>query len=227
MSEPTLPSGEALLLFGLLARHGECPQAELLPKVKKADRDALVRARLISSAKVGRGLYLKLEDAGWAWAAEHLSAELPPAQRTLKDMLTRLGEYLARSGTTLADVIGVKPEPVTPPKPPAKVSKPRSDKPEGKSPTAPVAADARAMILLAYSEITGGRTGTDVRLADLRARLPHLDRAAFDAALTQMHLESGKARLMRIENTRAETDADRDAALHFKGNVFHVLWVQS
>jgi hypothetical protein len=210
MSEPTLPSGEALLLFGLLARHGECPQAELLPKVKKADRDALVRARLISSAKVGRGLYLKLEDAGWAWAAEHLSAELPPAQRT-----------------TLADVIGVKPEPVTPPKPPAKVSKPRSDKPEGKSPTAPVAADARAMILLAYSEITGGRTGTDVRLADLRARLPHLDRAAFDAALTQMHLESGKARLMRIENTRAETDADRDAALHFKGNVFHVLWVQS
>ena len=31
---------QALLLFGLLARQGACAQAELMPKVKKADREA-------------------------------------------------------------------------------------------------------------------------------------------------------------------------------------------
>ena len=220
MSEPTLEPAQALLLFGLLARHGECAQADLLPAVKKADRDALVKARLITSEKVGRGLYLKLEDAGWAWAAAHLSVELVPAQRTLQGMLARLGDYLERSGTTLADVIGAKPEPVSKPKPSAKRAKTAARK------SAPAPAGARAMILHAYGEITGGRAGIDVRLVDLRARLPQLERRAFDAALEELHLESGKARLMRIENTRAETDADRRAALHFKGNVFHVLWME-
>ena len=110
---------QALLLFGLLARHGECAQAELMPKVKKADREALVTAKLITSGKVGRGLKLTLEDAGWAWTATHLSAALPPAQRTLSDMLARLGEHLAKSGETLADFIGSKPEEISPPQPPA------------------------------------------------------------------------------------------------------------
>ena len=68
---------QALLLFGLLARHGACAQAELMPKVKKVDREALVREKLITSSKVGRGLMLVLADAGWAWTATHLSAALP------------------------------------------------------------------------------------------------------------------------------------------------------
>jgi hypothetical protein len=85
---------QALLLFGLLARHGACAQAELMPKVKKADREALLREKLISGHKVGRGLRLTLADAGWAWTATNLSAALPPGQRTLSDLLARLSEHL-------------------------------------------------------------------------------------------------------------------------------------
>ena len=32
---------------------------------------------------------------------------------------------------------------------------------------------------------------------------------------------------MRIESDRALTEADRQAAFHFKGNIFHVLWMES
>ncbi len=101
---------QALLLFGLLARHGECAQAELMPAPSKADREALVGAKLIGMVKEGRTYYLALSDAGWGWASGHLAAELPTAHGTLHDLLARLGDHLARSGETLADFIGTKPE---------------------------------------------------------------------------------------------------------------------
>ena len=53
---------QALLLFSLLARHGACAQAELLPKVNKSDRDALVEAKLISTDKVSRRLQLTVQN---------------------------------------------------------------------------------------------------------------------------------------------------------------------
>jgi hypothetical protein len=110
---------QALLLFGLLARHGACAQAELMPKVKKADREALVKEKLITSTPK-RPLCLTLEDLGWSWAAENLgTASLPPAQRTLGDLCARLREHLATSGETLADFIGSKPDEIPPPESPA------------------------------------------------------------------------------------------------------------
>jgi hypothetical protein len=237
---------QAMLLFGLLARHGESSQKDLTT-VKKADREALAKSRLIGVAKVGRGLYLTLTDDGWAWAAAHLSAELPPAQQTLHEMLARLGEHLETFGETLADFIGSKPvtTPVeTKPTKPKKSREPATQSASGEkktkrsraildeAPTTPAPnnnspAGARRKIEDAYLDITGGRTGTDVLLADLRARLPGIDHKTFDAALAEMHLESGKARLMRIESNRALTEADRQAAFHFKGNIFHVLWMES
>jgi hypothetical protein len=68
---------QALLLFGLLARQGTCTQAELMPKVKKADREALEGQKLIAVNKSGRGFSLTLTDAGWAWAAKNLSCSGP------------------------------------------------------------------------------------------------------------------------------------------------------
>jgi hypothetical protein len=218
MSE--LTPGQALLVFGLLARHGEGPQAALMPTVKKADRDALVKARLIRAGKVGRGVYLWVEDAGWAWAGAHLGVALPPSQLALQQMLARLGEHLERTGTPLAEFIGSKPieaaAPVTEKAKPARARKAATKTP-----------DARGAILAAYSEITGGRHGRSVRFAELRALLPKVDRAAFDATLTAMHLEGGAARLMRIEDSHALTEADRQAALPFKGDVFHALWIEA
>jgi hypothetical protein len=108
---------QALLLFGLLAAHGETAQANVMPAVTKADREALEKAKLISVEKKGRGLYLSLSDAGWNWAAGNLSAELPPAHLTLHDMLARLGEYLEKNNETLAAFIGGKPKEKDEPKP--------------------------------------------------------------------------------------------------------------
>lgn len=210
-----LSDKQALLLFQVLSRHGACLQSELYPPVDKKDRDALVKTRLISAATAGRSIAITLDDTGWAWAAANLGAALPKNQQTLHVTLLRLGEHLARSGETLADFIGPKPEQ------PAKPAAPKRKK------AAPKAKDARPAILAAYAGLTGGRTGTDVRLAELRTRLTKLDRSAVDAALTAMHLEGGKARLMRIEDGRALTAADRDAALPFKGDVFHVLWLDA
>ena len=106
--EPT-PT-QALLLFGLLARHGECKQAELMPAILAKDREALVAVKLIGMVKEGRTFCLTLTDAGWGWAGDHLAAELPPAHGTLHDLLARLGDHLAKSGETLADFVGSKPE---------------------------------------------------------------------------------------------------------------------
>jgi hypothetical protein len=223
MSEPT-PT-QALLLFGLLARHGECPQAELMPKVDKSNREALVKAKLITSKKVGRGLHLTLEDAGWGWAAKHLTAELPPAQRTLSDMLARLDEHLSRSNEALADFIGSKPS-ASPPKPPAPSKRGNAgDKPKQPKPLAPAA--LRKRIEAAYLAITGGRRDQTVHLAHLRAELSDLDRATVDAALGRILKGDKKASLMRHDDPQQLAKADHDAAYSPAGEPFHVIWIAS
>jgi hypothetical protein len=202
---------QALLLFGLLARHGACAQADLTPKVKKTDREALVKASLISASKVGRGLKLTLEDAGWAWTATHLSAALPPAQRTLSDVLARLSEYLAKNGETLADFIGSKPEDISSP-----------TKPKPPSPAA-----LRKRIEAAYLALTHGRKNETVRLARLRAELSDLDRATVDAALRRILKGDKTASLMRHDDPRQLDQADHDAALNPAGEPYHVIWIAS
>jgi hypothetical protein len=225
MSEPT-PT-QALLLFGLLARHGEAAQAELVPAVKKDDREALLKARLISAGKVGRGLHLSLEDAGWAWAGAHLSADLPPPYRALQDLLTRLGEHLERSGETLADFIGSKSRALAPAAP-AKAGAAKKEVKGGrtpKQPAAPTPAAVRKRIEAAYLAITGGRRNETVRLADLRAGLADLDRATVDAALGRILKGDRKASLMRHDDPRQLHKADHEAAFNPSGEPFHVIWI--
>jgi hypothetical protein len=214
---------QALLLFGLLARHGACAQAELMPKVKKTDREALMKQKLITAPKVGRGLKLMLEDAGWAWTATHLSATLPPAQRTLSDVLTRLREHLAKSGETLADFIGSKPEDIS--QPPARTrgkSGTKSTKPKPPSPAA-----LRKRIEAAYLALTHGRKNEAVHLSRLRAELSDLDRATVDAALGRILKGDKAVSLMRHDDPRQLNQADHDAAFSPAGEPFHVIWIAS
>lgn len=218
---------QALLLFGLLARHGECAQAELMPAVKKADREALEKAKLIGAVKLGRGWRLNLADAGWAWVPDHLSAELPPAQRTLSDMLARLGEHLAKNGGTLADFIGSKPEESSPStKPPAK-PKPSDSATKSKKPKAPTAAAVRKRIEAAYLTLTNGRKDETVRLSRLRVELADLDRPTVDAALGRILKGDKKASLMRHDDPGQLDKADHDAAFNPRGEPFHVIWIAS
>ena len=224
MNNDSTPT-QALLLFGLLARHGACAQAELMPKVKKADREALIEKKLLTVGKIGRGLQLTLADGGWAWAEKHLSAALPPAQRTLSDLLTRLDEHLAKSGETLADFIGSKPQDVTSPQ-----TSPRKRNASGiksaKSAT-PSPAALRKRIEQAYLALTGGRKNEAVRLAHLRVELSDLDRATVDASLGRILKGDKTASLMRHDDPHQLDQADHDAAFNPAGEPFHVIWISS
>jgi hypothetical protein len=212
---------QALLLFGLLARQGECAQAELMPKVKKADREALAKERLIRVGKVGRGLKLTLEDAGWAWTASHLSAALPPVQRTLSDLLGRLAEHLDKTGETLADFIGSKPQDISPRQPAP--NRGRSSTKVG----SPSPAAMRKRIEAAYLVLTHGRKNQAVRLARLRVELSDLDRTTVDAALGRILKGDKTASLMRHDDPRQLDQADHDAAFTPAGEPFHVIWISS
>jgi hypothetical protein len=216
---------QALLLFGLLARQGACAQAELMPKVKKADRETLVREKLITSTPK-RPLRLTLEDLGWSWAAENLgTANLPPAQRTLSDLCTRLREHLATSGGTLADFIGSKPEEIPPPQPSARKRSRGGTKPAQPKPPSPDA--LRKRIEEAYLVLTNGRKNEPVRLARLRAELSDLSRATVDAALGRILKGDKNASLMRHDDPGQLDQADHDAAFSPAGEPFHVIWIAS
>jgi hypothetical protein len=217
---------QALLLFGLVANQSKSRQADLLPKVKKVDREALVRAKFITAAKVGRGLVLTLEDAGWAWVEEHFaSVVLPPAQRTLANLLARLAEYLAKKEDTLANFIGAEPAEVTP----SKSRKPTEwVNPETREPMASLSPEAvRERIEEAYLALTHGRKNQSVRLAQLRAKLADLDRNTVDAALGQILRGDKTASLMRHDDPRQLDPADHEAAFNPAGEPFHVIWISS
>jgi len=227
--EPT--PAQALLLFGVLAAHGERPQAELKPAIKAADREALVKARLVTVAKVGRGLVVSLSDQGWAWAGGHLSAELPPNYRIVADLLARIGEYAARKGDTLADVIGPKPEPPPAPEKPANARKPKTSPkpPKSKLPGKPAApVDLRPRIEAAYLIVTEGRRDRAAPLARLRRELADIPRETLDATLLAI-LKGGqpKMSLMRHDDPRQLSEADHEAAFNPSGEPFHVLWIAS
>ena len=47
----------------------------------------------------------------------------------------------------------------------------------------------------------------------------------FDAGLGAILMGDEKACLMRMDNNRGITAADTEAAFHFAGELFHVLWI--
>lgn len=227
---------QALLLFGLLARYGESLQADLVPKVLKADRDQLVKAKLVDVEKVGRGLRLKLSDDGWAWAGDNLSADLPPAQSAMQHFLARLAKHLESTGATLADFIGRAPDgpgiPLASPSPPPKATPrrkreaaPKTRPPAKRKP--PTATALRKRIEVAYLALTGGLKDESVRLAHLRRELDDLDRKAVDSGLARILKGDRKASLMRHDDPRQIDKADRDAAFNPAGEPFHLIWIAS
>lgn len=210
---------QTLLVWCLLAKQGVAKQADIVPAPKAADRKALEAAKLVTVTKVSRSLWLKLEDRGWAWAAAHLLDPLPPAQHALQDMSIRLHDYLAKSGVTMAEFIGQAPEPDF-------LASPTS-KPPKKSPKAPKAATVRKQLEQAYLKVTGGKKNESALLSKIRAELTDLDRDTVDAALGRILKGDKKATLMRIDNPRAISAAEAEAAYSPGGEPFHVLWITS
>ena len=110
---------QVLILWALLAKGGES-QAKLKPQIKKADREALIRAGMITKEKRGRGTWLEATDAGWLWAGDNLASALPqrsPAgSAILREWLMRLDAFMRARDIRLAEMLiarGAAPAPAS------------------------------------------------------------------------------------------------------------------
>lgn len=222
----TITPRRAMLIWCLLGRHGWAFQKDIVPKVEKSDREALVASGHVASEKRGNAFLLTVEDKGWGWAAGHLRTELPPNYRVLQDWLARLDQHLERSGATLAEFIGPAPElPVAEKKPRIKQPKPP------RRPKSPTARHVRQRLEEAYLAVTGGRKATQALLSKVRAELADLDRETVDQGLLLIlqgdKQGRNKARLGQVGDPKALTQEDREAAFSPAGEPFHLLWIQS
>ena len=202
---------QTLLLWCLLGRKGQAMQKDIVPKVEKVDREALVAGGYITSAKGKRGaIGLEVTDKGWHWAGEHLGDPLPKNYRVLQDWLTLLHRQLKGGGHTLADFMTAAPD---------------------REPSGPSGYDVRARIEKAYLAVTGGRKAESVPLAKVRAELADLGRSVVDEGLLRIvqgdKEGDGKARLGQVADPKALTLEDRGAAFSPAGEPFHLLWIKS
>lgn len=212
---------QALILWCLLGRQGTALQSALVPRIGKADREALITGRYLEAERLGRSLRLTVTDKGWAWAGDHMSAPLPPGFRGLQDWLERLQADLATTGRTLADFVGSAPdEPIPPPQTSTRTT-------ARKRPKTLTARQIRARIEAAYVAITGGERATAVRLSALRTHLGDLDRATVDAGLAAILRGDPTARLSQFSDPRSLDPDEHAAAYSPAGEPFHIIWIQS
>jgi hypothetical protein len=210
---------QTLILWALLAKTGGAsPLKDIKPEVKKPDREALLRAGLVVNEKRGRELWLKTTDKGWAWAANHLDADLPTdapaAGIVLRDWLTQLKTFVEARGLVLTDILGPQPQPKT---------EPQSPSPLAALP--PSYRSIRQSIRRAYLQLTSGRFNTRAHLRDLRKKLRNIERGTLDEALIRMQRDQ-EASLYQLDNRVEITDADRAAAIYVGREPRHILWIE-
>jgi hypothetical protein len=215
---------QTLIMWCLLGRFGRAFQKEIVPRIEKKDREALVSSGLIKSEKLGQAFRLTVdEDKGWRWASEHLRDDLPRNFQVLQDWLARVHHALETSGQTLADFIGSAPD-LDPPVARKSRSRPSRKKPTKAKPL--TERGLRARIEKAYLAVTNGRKAEGALLSQVRAQLADLDRSAVDAALLRILQGDKKARLTQISDPKALTPEEREAAFSPGGEPFHILWIQ-
>jgi hypothetical protein len=206
----TLTEMQTLILWALLARPGGASfQKNILPEVTKSDREALVKAGLITSERRGgSGFWLEITDNGWAWARDHLDADLPKrsiaGSAVLQAWLKQLKAFMDAHDFTLADILA------------------------SQQPPKPTVFDydvVQRRIRKAYLEVTGNRLNTRALLSDLREKLRDIDRNTLDDALKRMQQEQ-QASLYQLDNRAEITEADRAAAIYIGQEPRHILWIE-
>jgi hypothetical protein len=217
---------QTLIMWCLLGRQGQAFQREIVPKVEKKDREALVAAGYITSPKHGQAYFLKVEDTGWRWGGEHLRDELPPNFQVLQNWLARVHENLERNNQPLAEFIGQPLHEPTPESSPRKRPQKSTTATTKKTQKPPTELQLRERIEKAYLTVTNGRKAEGALLSKVRAQLSDLDRATVDAELLRILHGDPKARLGQISDPKALTPEERDAAFSPAGEPFHLLWIQ-
>ena len=215
---------QALILWCLLGRHGSALQSTLVPRVDRADREALIAGRYLEAEKQGRSLRLTVTDRGWDRAGGHMREPLPQSVRVLQDWLERIQADLAATGRTLAELVGTAPDAPAPSMPKPRPSARKTASKESKTLTPK---QLRARIETAYLALTGGERAKAVRLSALRAHLGDLDRATVDAALAAILRGDKTARLSQFSDPKSLDPVEREAAFSPAGEPFHIIWIQS
>jgi hypothetical protein len=207
---------QTLVLWALLANGGEGFGNEIKPEVEKAEREALLKAGLISVEKRKRAFWLTVTDRGWRWAEDHLSDSLPDRSYAgtliLAGWLRHLHVFMRATKTSLAEIMA-----------PLSSDTARCGKPEmvGSSTDR---SSLNERIRAAYLSVTGGSFNKRALLADLRRHMSDIDRNVLDDALVRMQRQ-GDAALMQLDNRPDITQADREAAIQIGQEPRHILWI--
>ena len=210
---------QTLMLWALLAHGGEAFGNEIKPEAAKPEREALLKAGLISVEKRKRAYWLSATDRGWRWAEDHLSDTLPDRSYAgtfiLAGWLRHLQAFMRATDTPLAEILVPK---ATDSGGPAKENAPGA----ANAPTDH--GSLRERIRAAYLALTGGSFNKRALLADIRRRLSDVGRDALDNALVLMQRQ-GDATLMQLDNRPDITQADREAAIQIGQEPRHILWI--
>jgi hypothetical protein len=212
---------EVLFVWALVAEGGAGLMKDLKPKLEKKDRDRLEKAGLVTVArqKQKNGAFgVELTDKGWAWAADHLDAEIsarsPAAGPILRAWLIRLKGYIANNDVALAEIIGGQPVATD----------------EGASPAdAPVQGAAHGLpkrIADAYLSLSGGHWARRVRIAHLRDKLKDVSRQKLDTILLDMQRQ-GRLALYTLDDPRQVSADDEKAALHIGPATRHIVYMEN
>ena len=104
---PVLTPEQMLVLFALVARQGYAPQNALDVPCDAGDRESIEQAGLIETILREQNAYwLKLTDAGWAYAGDNCNKAVPPAHNVVHHLMVRIGAHLRTKGEDLRGFIG-------------------------------------------------------------------------------------------------------------------------
>jgi hypothetical protein len=209
----TVPSSELgvverAALLALMAEAREVPNAFLTNSIKielkKDSRLRLAKLGLINVRQEKNRFHLELSERGWKWCVDELGQSPPPKAGSmggaLYAILNALGRSLPRHELGLADLLGDAGHELVAP---------------------PPAATIEERIRGVYAELAR-RPGSWVKLADLRAKLPVLDRDVVDEALVRMNHEDD-VRVAPEANQKTLTREDREAAVIIGNRDRHLL----
>ena len=205
---------QRLFMWRILADGGEAWLKHVKPVLEPAKRAPLVQAAFIETERrrdpetKGWGLYVRVLDAGWAWAGRNMDAALPARStaggQILQLLLTRLRRFLAVNNSDVATVLVPSP---------AQALGERDGLSSARQTTLPpCAADTSERIMSACERLAAGDASGRVRLADLRQELRDIVRSILDATLLQLSRD-GKLVLYRLDNPAEIQAADREAVL--------------
>ncbi len=194
---------------------------DLKPKLEKQSRDRLEEAGLVTVApQKNRAFWVELTDKGWAWAADHLDAEISArssaAGLILRAWLIRLKGYIANNDVALAEIIGGQPV--------------ASDKGALSADSHATASDAPhglpERIADAYLSLSGGHWARRVRIAHLRDKLSDVSRQKLDAILLDMQ-QQGKLALYTLDDPRQLSTDDEKAAIKIGPATRHIVYMEN